>query len=1456
MKRLPILIVSFLLCSGLAGQPFDAETMAKMKAEKEAMAKQEMLQPTQKRVVKVSKEDILMQNGTITTCDANFYDTGGPSGNYQNNENLTLTLLPATSGAKIKVQFTQFNVENNYDFLKIYDGTSPSATLLANLTGATVPADPFIASNAQGALTFVFTSDNSVVRPGWAATVSCYTPSDNNLWAKALTTTSFGTVGIEKTFTVTVKNVGTNAVQATDYSVQIKDNADNLLASAQGVDLTSGAEANVNVIWTPTTEGTIHVKGFVDFAADQDLTDNETNIKSIQIYPSGTFIAEVGTAETFPPSRIPFDYFYKNSASQTIYTPDQLQISGGLITAVAYENNFATNLTEPKPVKIWIGETTQTSFSGTNDWIDPSTLTLVYDSHITTPQGRNTILIPLQTPYTYTGGNLVIYTYRVYENTYYSSSDRFYGTEFTGSNCTRRRSTDTQFDPINPGSGTSTVISWVPNTKLFFSTSGLGFIEGTVTSGGSPLQGVEIGILGTQATKFTDASGFYRFSYLTPNTYNLTFSKHGYHTVTISNVQVNADDTTVVNTALTAIQQFSVSGTIIASDTNLPLEGVVVQLEGYENYQVTTDANGVYSFPLVYGEGLNYTLRASKSGYQTHTNTIIVETANITYDITLNEIAYPPVNVTATITSEQNALITWYEPGTLLPVEFRYDSGIQVAQLGATNGTNNTVLGAVHRVNAQIHSVSWYLTSNGGPHNTVNVFIFALNNGQPTNTILFQQMGVANVDNQWNTLTLPTPIDAPNGFYVAVSYAGFIALGTCDPTTEWPLVPQTQCYSMNYTTGNFSYVESLTDPNLHKNFMIRAYGYNLSKLSYETFGFSKITSENPGLISISSTPVITSGPEYDAKGSNSKVFQYYSVYRLLQGEPQSNWTLMASNVTDTFYVDNTWSNLSHGLYQYAVISHYTNNVLSEPVLSNALPRAMEIPYTVNITTNSGDPATGAVVTLTNQDGNPDHVYTLTANQTGVTFPAVWRGIYNISITKSGFQPYSATNLDITTEGSSHTAELIEIIVEPYGLLVTQQGNNALFSWNNYLGSSDDFDNYENFITSNIGDYTLADVDGSPTYAIQGVTFPNQEYVGSYIIFNPSATNPPLTSANWQPHSGSKYIACFAATTPPNNDWLITPQITVVPGMQITFWAKSVTSQYGLERFKVGVSTTGTAPSNFTTFLTGASYVEAPVNWTQYTYSLNAFVGQSIYIGIQCVSNDAFVFMVDDLTIQVAKHEEKAFVGYTVYLDGNQVADGITQTNYTFQNVPAGNHVAGVKSVYTSGSSNIVTTNFTMIEPQFTVTFNVRNALNAAIPAATIQINNTTLITNASGVATINLGNGTYPFTVSKTGYNTFTDEVTVSGANVTVNVVMTDIQDVDVLTFSIYPNPADNSIRIIRGTTSPAVVEIFNNSGSMVKSVEMNDPSQAISIRDLSSGVYFIRLIENQTTSIQRFIKK
>ena len=113
-----------------------------------------------------------MQNGTVETCDAMFYDDGGPTANYQDRKDYTMTFLPAATGGMLEAVFEEFAAENGWDFLYIHDGTSTDATQIGEYTGSNSPGT-VTATNPDGALTFHFVSDQNTNAAGWIARVHC-----------------------------------------------------------------------------------------------------------------------------------------------------------------------------------------------------------------------------------------------------------------------------------------------------------------------------------------------------------------------------------------------------------------------------------------------------------------------------------------------------------------------------------------------------------------------------------------------------------------------------------------------------------------------------------------------------------------------------------------------------------------------------------------------------------------------------------------------------------------------------------------------------------------------------------------------------------------------------------------------------------------------------------------------------------------------------------------------------------------------------------------------------------------------------------------------------------------------------------------------------------------------------------------------------------------------------------
>ncbi len=127
---------------------------------------------TRTNYISVAPPVFNMTNGTITTCTGDFYDSGGSSANYADNEVYVMTFYPSTPGATLRFNFSSFNTESGYDTLTIYDGTSMAAPRIGRYHGTTGPGI-VTATNGLGALTFRFRSDISLNYSGWAATITC-----------------------------------------------------------------------------------------------------------------------------------------------------------------------------------------------------------------------------------------------------------------------------------------------------------------------------------------------------------------------------------------------------------------------------------------------------------------------------------------------------------------------------------------------------------------------------------------------------------------------------------------------------------------------------------------------------------------------------------------------------------------------------------------------------------------------------------------------------------------------------------------------------------------------------------------------------------------------------------------------------------------------------------------------------------------------------------------------------------------------------------------------------------------------------------------------------------------------------------------------------------------------------------------------------------------------------------
>lgn len=115
------------------------------------------------------------------------------------------------------------------------------------------------------------------------------------------------------------------------------------------------------------------------------------------------------------------------------------------------------------------------------------------------------------------------------------------------------------------------------------------------------------------------------------------------------------------------------------------------------------------------------------------------------------------------------------------------------------------------------------------------------------------------------------------------------------------------------------------------------------------------------------------------------------------------------------------------------------------------------------------------------------------------------------------------------------------------------------------------------------------------------------------------------------HSGTKaaMIPASSATTP-HDDYLITPPITVVAGVndRLTYWSAYSSTGY-VETYDVKISKTGVNAADFTDYAVQTNY--GFQFYTQKSINLSAYVGQTIYVAFHATSPvNSIGFSIDDV----------------------------------------------------------------------------------------------------------------------------------------------------------------------------------------------------------------------------------
>ncbi|MCF7920226.1 MAG: immune inhibitor A, partial [Candidatus Cloacimonetes bacterium] len=1038
-----------------------------------------------------------------------------------------------------------------------------------------------------------------------------------------------------------------------------------------------GEEIEVTGIMTEYLDTSIPEGGYYSYSVQPYNSVGDGGIASTVITWIGD---EIGVVFGDPNSTLtsyqdPINFYYRNSLSETIYYADEMQaqgISGGAVTGMVYFSNFITNL-PGMPINIWIGETELNDLSG--GWIPAGELTQVFGGNLDFLTGEQEIYVEFEEPYISTGLNLVVLVERVMDTTYYTTLDVFHVTASPDypNRSMHVYSDGTDYDPYNPPA-TQYYVTFVPNTTLFFNTTGMGSLEGHAynTNNNEPLEGVLIQLLENRLQTYTDANGHYIFPGLFEGTYEAHATLFA-HSEDIETVVIVADETTVQDFSLQPVPQVEVTGRVVGSDyPDIGLANAEITLTGMGVHEGITDDDGYFMIDTVYASN-TYQMLVVVEGYEVLIGEAVIGPDNTDLgDIIVNEIAFSAYDVIATQNEDDTIIdLIWHGPSPNAASfwDFEDDDGGFVADMGWEWGIDNTagahsgtnIWGTDLNVNNPLYSNDQLVT----PEIVI-----------PTDDAVLTFWHYYDMENYYDGGNVKISIDGGNTWEIITPVGGY---------------PEDSCYSNNSGIPNEPCYTGNSNGWVFATFEIGAYQGENVMIKFH-FGTDEIGAY-PGwfiddvYIGMPEVDVIDTGnPNFTPLASltypnNSRIIENYNLYRLLLGdeENEDEWETISEAIMDTIYTDPTWEFVESDIYKYAVKAVYTNNVLADPAFSNWVARDYYTNASVTVHDFFDNPVEEAQVKFMCQDADPDGNYPeyelLTDATGGVYFPMIWKGNYDIRISKENMATYEL--------------EMVPIF-DPYTLEVQLTENLNPVTGLGYSVIDDDVSLWWN----EPADEALFDfeADDGEFIASMGWAWGTDSMSGA--------------------HSGDNVWGTVLNAQYPNsaNFELVTPELGIPSDeTQLTFW-----HWYDIESYwdggNVKISTDGGTSWTILTPVAGypedaCSTANAGIpgepafngnsgDWTMATFELGDYAGDSVLFKFHFGSDGSVVYQgwyIDDVRIGAPEdgvRDIRILEHYNIYRDEVLLADDVTELEYTDFDVPDGTYIYGIRAQYSSGESEV------------------------------------------------------------------------------------------------------------------------------------------------------------------------
>jgi len=441
------------------------------------------------------------------------------------------------------------------------------------------------------------------------------------------------------------------------------------------------------------------------------------------------------------------------------------------------------------------------------------------------------------------------------------------------------------------------------------------------------------------------------------------------------------------------------NGTITDAISGYPIVGVKISVNDHQTWSV---AGGIYSLEI---EPVGtFPVEFTKAGFDLYASQPVdfQQGVHVTMDVLLWENLNPPEAVFAILdTSLQTVFMSWNLPQG--DYELLYDDGIRdeftvwafQGNMSAVRYTPVDFPVSVTGGSVHIGDSSDY-PAGSSPLVPFQVAVYDASgaSGMP-GTLIAGPFDVIPATFGWNEFTFPFAVDIAGGEFYLVMVQGGNAPNAAGIGVD---MTNNKLRSVSrFVTGSAPWVPA------GGNFMMRA------------------VLHGPG------------GP-LDSGELTENLLQY-RVFRLRQGEEQNPgiWTDLGATANLSMS-DASWFNLPCGPYRWGIKAEYANTRFSPATFSNVLGKCWTVGVTVEVelSCEEADKA-GTFVSLKNLV-YPDTLYTATLDTGGQhTFPLVWKGSYELSVSKFGYQ--SNVNIMSLTTDSTASVMLLQEKPPPVNLQV-------------------------------------------------------------------------------------------------------------------------------------------------------------------------------------------------------------------------------------------------------------------------------------------------------------------------------------------------------------------------------------------------------------------------------------